>query len=105
MSQKCKKLYRIAFRDTTPEVEVCIEIGVNREAKHPVFFVAPLNDQGGTMLTHMRSCQSDMHGNPNGYYPTLDEAKDAIKHQISSQIERMNEALAAVEAVEEPQYG
>ncbi len=97
--------HRIGFRDTTPVPEAVVEIGVNDAAKNKMFFLAPVDDEGQTLMTQMRSVPADADGYPNGYFPTVDQAKAAVANQLLSQIAAMNKALDSVNAVVDPAAG
>ncbi len=88
--------YRLGFRETTPEIEKVLEIGQNTEQKHPIYFVAPLDEEGNTLMHAVRSVQSDADGNPVGYFPNVEQAQAAVKAQIQSQMDRMQEALDSI---------
>lgn len=97
--------FRIGFRDTTPVPETVVEVGVNDTSKQKMFFLAPVNDEGQTLMTQMRSVPADADGYPNGYFPTVTRAKEAVANQLQSQIGEMNKALNAVTAVVDPAAG
>lgn len=94
-----RKWYRLGFRGTNPELEEVEEIGRNEQQKYPVFFLAPKDENGKTLMTHMRSVQADAQGNPNGYYPTPEEAKEAVVDQLQQQLDRMQQAVEEVRSV------
>lgn len=97
--------FRIGFRDTTPLPETVVEVGMNDTQKHKMFFLAPVSDEGETLMTQMRSVAENADGHPNGYFPTVTLAKEAVANQLLSQVSEMNKALNAVNAVVDPSAG
>jgi len=91
-----KKWYRIGFRESTPLVEVVLELGQGKQGDMTLRFLAPLDEEGGTVMTSMRSVETNAEGYPNGYYPTEESAVEGVTNHLNAQLGKMTEARDAV---------